>query len=64
MGRKKCEYALYKGDTILGVGTLDELSQQLHLTVWSLRYLTNPTYFKRMAEKGYTNYKRLYKIEE
>lgn len=58
---KASEYALYKGDLLLGIGTVEYLSKKLGLTKKTLHYYHTPTYKKRTSEK---KGKRLIKIDE
>ena len=54
------EYAIYKGDTFIDLGTLDYLSQKYNISKQVLRNYTTPTYHTR--NKG--NAIILIKIEE
>ena len=45
------EYALYKGDELLGFGTLNELSKQFGIKIKSLLFYQTPSYHKRTSEK-------------
>ena len=48
------EYALYKGDEFLDIGTADELSQKYDLTVKTLHWLATSTRAKNFPHKyGY-----------
>jgi len=47
MARKKLEYALYKGDECLGIGTIQELSKQMRVKERTIRYYQTPQYKKR-----------------
>lgn len=58
---KMLEYALYKGDQLLGIGTVECLSKKLGLNKKTLHYYHTPTYKKRTSEK---KGKRLIKIDE
>lgn len=49
-GRKYKEYAVYKGEEILAVGTVKELAKELNLKEETIWFLTSPTNFKR--DKG------------
>ena len=40
---KKQEYALYKDDTFLALGTIDEIANQLNLKKSSIRWYTTKT---------------------
>ena len=48
------QYAMYKGEECLGIGTLIQLAKQLNVTYKTLRFYTTPTYKKR-CEKGKDN---------
>lgn len=54
------EYALYKGDRLLGVGTIKELAKQLDIKRTTLRFYMSPAYARRCSEK---NGRRLVKLE-
>lgn len=41
------EYALYKGDELLGIGTLNELSKQFGIKIKSLLFYQTPAWKKR-----------------
>lgn len=43
----KKEYALYKGDELLGVGTVEELSKELGIKKTTLHFYASPAYEKR-----------------
>lgn len=47
MGRKKSEYAVYKGDKLLGIGTLDELAKELKVKKRTILFYARPIYQKR-----------------
>ena len=52
-------YALYKGETFLSEGTINEISKETNKTVNFLRWMTHPTYKKRCGDSQ----KRLRLIE-
>ncbi len=55
------EYALYKGDVLLAMGTIDEIAEKLGARVEAVRFIGSPCY------EGRTNAgkaRRLVKIEE
>lgn len=41
------EYALYKGDTLIAIGTVREIAEQTGLSVHTIRYYGTPSYRKR-----------------
>ncbi|HIQ91029.1 MAG TPA: hypothetical protein IAB27_05350 [Candidatus Coprosoma intestinipullorum] len=45
------EYALYKGDELLGIGTLNELSKRFGIKIKSLLFYQTPAYKRRTSEK-------------
>ena len=47
----KKEYAMYKGETCLGIGTLEELAKQFKVKLKTIYFYTTPTY-KRRVKKG------------
>lgn len=44
------EYALYKGEELLGIGTKKELAEKLGVSVSTIYYYHTPTYAKRTSE--------------
>ncbi|WP_187703513.1 hypothetical protein [Listeria monocytogenes] len=46
------EYALYKGDDLLKIGTLDELAEFRKVKRETIFFYTTPSYRKRTSEKG------------
>ena len=54
------EYALYKGDELLSIGTIKELAKEFGVGERSIKFYMTPTYKKRTSErKG----RRLVKID-
>lgn len=47
MRKKKKEYALYKGDEVLAIGTLDEIANVMEVKKKSIMYYGTPSYEKR-----------------
>ena len=62
MGRKKDIYALYKGDTFINLGTIEEIAKSENVKPRTIRYLQTPCYKKRFKEDD-NNRKVLIKIE-
>ena len=55
------EYVLYKGDELLGIGTLKYLSEKFKIKIKTLLFYQTPTQKKRTSEnKG----RRLVKLEK
>ncbi|MBC2367811.1 hypothetical protein HBP99_04145 [Listeria booriae] len=46
------EYALYKGDELLKIGTVDELAEYKGVKRETILFYTSPTYTKRTTEKN------------
>lgn len=53
------EYALYKGDELLAIGTAKELAEQFGVKVSTIHFYKSPTYIKRTNE---TKARRLVEI--
>ena len=58
------EYALYKGDKFVDLGTIRKLSVALGIKEASLRYLLYPAYQRRIARRNTKNPMILIEIEE
>ena len=54
------DYALYKGDKFLDLGTIKYLSKKYHIEEKTLRYYGMPTGINRAGKNGYI----VIKIEE
>lgn len=54
------EYALYKGDELLAVGTVREIANQIGVTEKTVFHYGTPTYKKRTSKNG----RRLVRLEE
>jgi len=48
---KNKEYALYKGDECLAIGTIEEIAEQVGVKYRTIHFYTTPTY-KRRVKKG------------
>ncbi|EAC3914358.1 hypothetical protein ARO12_15480, partial [Listeria monocytogenes] len=51
-GADVTEYALYKGEELLKIGTLDELAEFRKVKRETIFFYATPTYRKRTTEKG------------
>jgi len=49
---KQKEYALYKGDDLLGMGTAKELAELRGCNISSIRYLGSPAYRRKIEKRG------------
>ena len=57
----KKEYALYKGEDCIGIGTLEELSAKFNIKKKTLLFYKTPSYLKR--RKCSKNYRILIDID-
>lgn len=46
------EYALYKGDQLLAIGTKEEIAEEMKVKVRTIQYYMTPSQFKRANGKG------------
>lgn len=44
---KKCEYAVYKGDELLGIGNVDQLAKMLNKSPKTIYFWSSPSQRKR-----------------
>ena len=47
----KKEYAIYKGDKFLDIGTAEELAKKFNVTANNIRFLSTPSAKKRRKNK-------------
>lgn len=47
--KSRDEYALYKGDRIIAIGTADELAQRQGVTAETIRYYSTPAHCRRAS---------------
>ena len=57
------EYALYQGDKIKSIGTLDEIQEETGLRRKTLFFYKTPAYKKRIKELNYRTYTELIELE-
>ena len=55
------EYALYKGEELLSIGTIDEISEELGIKASTIYFYKSPAYTRRTSE---TNGRRLVNLDE
>ncbi len=60
---RKKEYALYKGNECLGIGTIKELAQKFNVKEKTISFYSSPAYLKRREKSRLNNYKVAVKIE-
>lgn len=61
MSRKK-EYILYKGDEIIGTGTIEELAKTFNVKCQTIRMYNTPAYRHRSVNS--TNARRLIALDD
>lgn len=54
------EYAVYKGDELLGVGTAKELAERLKVKVETIKFYSTASYQKRIKKE---NHNRLISVK-
>lgn len=60
---RKKEYALYKGDECLGIGTKKALAQKFNVKEKTISFYSSSAYLKRCEKAHLNNYKVVVKIE-
>lgn len=60
--KKKKVYALYKGEKLLEIGTIEEIAKKQNTTEATIRYYGSTTYLKKQKKSKDYNYKILIKI--
>lgn len=60
------EYALYKNDEIVLIGSMKEIAEHENITIETARYYSRPSYRKRVGEYGWNSkhVKRYFREEE
>lgn len=59
----KTEYAMYKGDEFIDIGTAEELAKKYNMKVTSVYYMAKKVYKEMVKEKGKGNRIEFIKIE-
>lgn len=49
------EYAVYKGDNLICIGTAKECAVEMGVQPETIKFYTTPTYQKRLAKRKKTN---------
>ena len=57
------EYALYKGEELLGIGTIKELAKQMGVKDHTIRYFQTPQYKRRGRGEKSTKRRVLIKLD-
>lgn len=64
MAKQTREYALYKGDKFLSIGTLKELAEFLKIKYASIRFLNSKAYKKRCKGKNHLELVEMYDVTD
>ena len=64
MTKHNLEYALYKGDKFLNVGTMKELAEFLKIKYGSIRYLKSKKYKERCKGKNHLELVEMYDVTD
>lgn len=59
-GRPPGIYAMYKGEEVLAMGTIEEIAQKMGITIETVRYMTSPSHRKRCRGN---NHREVFRIE-
>lgn len=63
MDLRKKEYALYKGEKLLMIGTIDEIAKAQGVKRKTILFYQTPTYLKRHEKSHLGNYKVLVRLD-
>ncbi|MGL4774513.1 MAG: hypothetical protein ACRC2K_13210 [Clostridium sp.] len=58
------EYAFYRGDEFVDIGTYKELSKKLGIKIETLQFYATSTYRKRMEKRGAINYRIMVPLDD
>jgi hypothetical protein len=59
------EYAVYKGETLICIGTIQECSQHMGVLPETVKFYTTPTYQRRLEKrKNPRNYITVTKLDD
>lgn len=59
------EYAVYKGESLICIGTIKECAEHMGVLPETVRYYTKPAYQRRLAKrKNARNYLTVEKLED
>lgn len=63
---KKWIYAMYKGDTLLTIGTIDEICEKMHIKRDTFHYYRTNAYKNRVKNRKNKNcgYREIIKLED
>lgn len=50
MPQKENEYALYKGDEFVAIGTAKQLAERMNVQIGTIKFWSSPTYHRRIIK--------------
>ena len=56
------QYAIYKGDTLLALGTREEICEKMNIKLQTWRYYRSKAYAERLKNRNETNARRIIRI--
>ena len=62
--RCKLEYAIYKGEDCLAIGTVNEIAKQQKVKIETIKFMLSPTYARRLAKRNSKNAKIIVCIDD
>lgn len=62
--KKKREYALYKGDKFIDIGTLDYLANLINVKKKTIYFISTPSYHERLEKRKSNNAYIAVKLED
>lgn len=64
MKRKRWEYAMYKGEECLAIGTSNEICKQMNIKMQTFRYYRTNAYKDRINNRVSKNARIIIKLED
>lgn len=61
---KKKEYALYKGENCLAIGSIKEIAKQMGVKENTIKFYMSPVYIKRRSKSKTDNYRTLVCLDD
>lgn len=56
------EYALYKGDECLAIGTIKEIAEKMDVKYRTIKFYTTPSYKRRCKRRKAKNFREMVKL--
>lgn len=64
MKRKRWEYAMYKGEELLAIGTSDEICKKMNIRKETFLYYRTKAYKERIKNRKAKNYRVVIRIDK